>query len=121
MLNNLFGKDKPVKIRFYFDKEQKRMTWGDLNTIEMMQDGKVSSVRVMALAARFMADENNQYLQHEKAIKILEGLNEVDIAAVLKQFTDALQGAAVPNASGNPSTSPSAVGQVTDSPAGSQP
>jgi len=121
MLNSFFNKDKPVKIYFYFDKTQKRMTWDDLNTVEMMQEGNVSTRRLMAFAARYMADVNNNYLPHEKALRILGSLNETDIADVLKQFTEAMQGAAVPNASGNPSSLQSEAGPAADSPVGSQP
>lgn len=105
-------KDEPVKIRFYFDREQKRFTWGDLNTIEMIREGEISARRMMALAARFMADDKNQYLPHEKAMKILEGLNEADIADVLKQFWDAISNQAVNPTNGNGSVSPSEVGQA---------
>lgn len=121
MLNSIFNKDKPVKIYFYFDKTQKRMTWDDINTIALMQEGDVNPHRLMAFAARYMADLNNNYLPHEKALRILGSLNEADIADVLKQFIEALQGAAVPNVSGNPSNSPSEAGLAADSPAGSPP
>jgi hypothetical protein len=114
------NKDKPVKITFYFDKSQKRMTWDDLNTVEMMQEGNVSATRLMSFAARFMANEKNQYLPYEKAVKILGSLNEADIADVIRQFTEALQGTAVPNASGKPSPSPSDPGPATASPDGSE-
>jgi hypothetical protein len=121
MLNNFFNKEKDVKIKFYFDPDQKRMTWDDMNTLEGISNGDVSSTRIMALAARFMADDNNNYLPHEKALKVLGGLNQDDIEDVLKKFTDALTGAAIPNASGEPSNLPSEVGQATGSPDGSQP
>lgn len=117
---DFLSKDKPVKIRFYFDKTQKRMTWDDLNTLEMMREGDVSTRGLMALAARFMADANNKYLLHEKAMKILGGLNEDDIKAVLQQFTEAMQGAAVNPTNGNPSNLRSEAGQATGFPAGSE-
>lgn len=118
---NFLNRDKPVKVRFYFDKQNKRMTWDDLNTLEAMRDGDVSARGLMSMAARFMADDNNNYLDHAKAMKVLGGLNEDDIKSVLEQFTQAIQGAAIPNTSGNPLNSPSVVGAATDSPAGSQP
>ena len=113
-----FLKEKNVKIRFLFGNQtenRKRMSWGDLNTIEMIQDGQVSSVRLTALAARFMVDEKGAYIPHDRAIRTLENLNQDDIESVLKQFTEAMQAAAVPPTSGNPSPLPSEVGQVKDS------
>ena len=118
---DFLSKDKPVKVRFYFDRNQKRMTWDDLNTIEMMREGNVSTRGLMALAARFMADEHNNYLPHDKAMKVLGGLNEDDIKSVLAQFTEAMQGAAVPNTNGSDSNSTSKVGLEEKLPVGLQP
>ena len=117
---SLWNKDKPVKIRFYFDAEtrRKRLTWDDLETVELMQEGRVSIGRLKELAARFMVDEKNEYLPHEKAVKVLGSLVEADIQDVLTQFVAALNEAAVPKASGNGSNSPSEAGQATPFPDG---
>lgn len=121
---DFLSKDKPVKIRFYFENQQqnrKRLTWDDLNTVEMMREGEVSARGLMALAARFMADEKNNYLPHEKAMKILGGLNNEDIQSVLKQFTEGMEQAAVPNMNGSASNLTPKAGSEGTLPAGSQP
>lgn len=116
------NKDKPVKIRFYFGNQaenRKRLTWDDLETIEGMQNGDVSSKGVKQLAARFMADEKNQYLPFDRALKILGALSADDIGDVLRQFTEALNSTAVNPTSGNGSRSPSEAGQAAETlPAG---
>lgn len=116
-------KDKDVKIRFFFDREKsnKRMTWDDLETIEMLQEGNTSARRLKSLAARFMVDDKNNYLDQKKAEQTLGSLSSDEIADVLKQFTDALMGAAVNPQIGSGSNLPSGPGQAGTLPAGSQP
>lgn len=98
-------KDENVKIRFMFGKN--RMTWDDLNTIELLREGAASSLRLMQLAARFMVDEKNQYLSHDKAQKVLGGLNENDIKDVIAKFVEALNDTAVPPTNAPTSKQPS--------------
>jgi hypothetical protein len=101
--------DEVIQIRFLFDKEKrrKRLKWKDLKTIEKMGEGKASAEKIQLLAARFMADENGQYLPIEQAIEILDDLTEEDIEGVLAKFMEAVQGEAIPKANGSLSNSPS--------------
>lgn len=110
-------KDEPVKIRFMFGS--KRMTWDDLNTIEMLREGAASSLRLMNLAARFMVDEKNNYLSYDKAQKILGALNEDDIKDVIGKFVEALTNAAIPPTNAPASNSRSEAGAESALPAGS--
>lgn len=110
-------KDEPVKIRFMFGKN--RMTWDDLNTIELLREGAASSLRLMQLAARFMVDEKNNYLPHDKAQKVLGALNEDDIRDVIAKFTEALNNAALPPTNAPASNSHSEAGADSALPAGS--
>jgi hypothetical protein len=110
-----------VEINFYFSNEaRKRLTWDDLDTIEMMQEGQVSTRRIRALAARFMTNEGNEYLPFEQAYKSLGKLTEEEITDVLKKFTEAMKGAAVPNPNGGSSKPPSEVAQPSESLPGSE-
>lgn len=117
-----FLKEKTVKIRFLFDGElrKKRMTWDDLETLELMQEGQSSPRRLKLLAAHFMVDEKNQPISEEQALKTLGKLTEEEIKDVLAQFTQAIQEAAVPNASGPSLTSTPKAGSEETPPAGSQ-
>jgi hypothetical protein len=116
-------KDKKVVIRFHFDNEQrkKRLTWDDLETIELMQEGETSPRRLKALAAKFMVDEKGEFLSDDKAIKILGALKEEEIVEVMSQFAEALNGAAIKKENGSGSSSPSAAGPVETLPDGSAP
>ena len=118
-------KDEPVKIRFLFKdpkETRKRLTWDDLETMENLQSGKAGIGALKSLAARFMANEKDEYLPAEQAEKILGKLSADDIQDVLRQFTEALTGAAIPPQSARGLNSPSVVGQAEATPlAGSQP
>lgn len=118
-----FQKDKKVVIRFHFDNEQrrKRLTWDDMETIELMQEGQTSARRLKALAARFMVDEQGQFLPNDKALKILGSLTEEEVGDVLTQFVEALNGAAIPKSNGSGSSLPSEAGPAETLPDGSAP
>ena len=118
----LFGKDKDVKIRFYFSEEtnKQRFTVYDSITIERLQNGERSSERMYILMSHFMVDDNNQPLGESKGMKKLEQLSLAEFEDVAKQFMEAFQNTGVNPPNGNGSTSPSALGQVTETlPAGS--
>lgn len=98
-------KDTVIRFRFDAEERRKRLTWDDLDTIEMMQEGEVSPRRIKTLAARFMVDDKGQYIPHEKALKVLGSLMEEEIADVLAKFSEAIQGAALPKANASESRS----------------
>src|SRR5215216_1614869 len=115
-------KDKTVKIRFLIDRStlNKRMSWDDLETIEMMREGESSPRRLKTLAAHFMADDAGNYLPEDKALKILGSLTGDEISDTLKKFTDALQESAVSPQSGSASNSLLRVGSEGALPDGQQ-
>ena len=98
-----------TKIIFLFDEEKrkKRLRWKDLKIVEKLSKGGASLTDIQSLAARFMANEKREYLPTDKAIEILDELTQDEIEGVLKQFTDAITEAAVPNQIGRQSPSPS--------------
>ena len=110
-----------MEINFYFSEQaRKRLTWDDLDTIEMMQEGEVSTRRLRSLCARYMVDGNNVYLPHAKAMKLLGVLTEEEIQQTIKAFVEAMGQAALPKANGNSSGQPSEVAQVSEFPTGSE-
>ena len=109
-------------IRFRFDMNDRGLTWEDYETIEMAQDGVVKMHRLRPLVARFMTGENGQYLPHKQAMDVLGKLPLDEVKDVFQKFTQAVQDAAVPNASGGSLPPPSeADTPVSPSPDGSQP
>lgn len=117
---NLFNKDKPVKIRFYFDTEtnKKRFTVFDKITLDKYMN---DTERIVILMAHFMVDGDNQPVPEDKAVKTLERLSQEDFADVSQQFAEGLQESAVPKVSGSASPSPSEAGQAGTLPTGPQP
>jgi hypothetical protein len=115
------NKDKTIRFRFDAEERKKRLSWDDLDTMEMIQEGEASSRRIKALAARFMTDDKGQYLPYDKALKTLGALMEEEIADVLVKFSEAIQEAALPkaNASGSSSHSVAPSQTPTPSPDGS--
>jgi hypothetical protein len=122
---NFLNKDKPVKIRFFFNNEHRRknMTWDDKETIEMIQEGERSQMnrRLKLLMAHFMVDENNQAIPEDVALKILGRLNEEDQEEVARQFTETMQNSAVPPTNGSNSIQLQEAGLMTTLPDGSTP
>lgn len=116
---NFLSKDKPVKIRFYFDAEtnKKRFTVFDKITIEKYL---IDTERVIILMSHFMVDDKDQPIPEDKAFKTLERLNQEDFADVSQKFINGLQESALPNPNGSDSNLPSAVGQVETLPTGLQ-
>jgi hypothetical protein len=112
-----------VEINFYFSNEaKKRFTWEDRDTIEAMQEGEVSTRGLRNLAARFMVDSNNKYMDHKRAKAELGKLTEEESTAVLEKFMKALMETAVPNPSGSSSKLPSEpVTPISEPLTGSQP
>jgi hypothetical protein len=110
------NKDKTIRFRFDAEERKKRLTWDDLETIEMLQEDGLSLRRVKALAARFMTDDKGQYLPYDKALKTLGSLMEEEIADVLAKFIAAIQEAALPKASASVSSSHSAAPSPTSTP-----
>lgn len=124
MFPSLFNKNQTPKIRFLFNNQaenRKRLTWDDLETIEKLFSGEASTAGLKSLAARFMADDKDQYLPHEQAVKALGKLAADDIQDVLKRFVEAINGAAVNPQSGNGSNLPFVAGQAETLPHGQQP
>jgi hypothetical protein len=110
------NKDKTIRFRFDAEERKKRLTWDDLETIEMLQEGELSPRRVKALAARFMTDDKGQYLPYDKALKTLGSLMEEEIQDVLVKFIEAIREAALPKASASGSSSHSVAPSQTPTP-----
>lgn len=109
------------KIRFRFDPNAPGLTWGDISTIEMLQEGVVKVFRLQKLSARFMTDEQGQYIPFARAFDILDNLPKEEMEEVITKFGDAIKEAAIPNASGSSSKLPiEAVTQTSESPDGSE-
>lgn len=95
-----------TKIRFKFDPNKPDLTWGDLSTIELLQEGVIKILRLQKLSARFMTDEQGEYLPYQRAFGILEELPKAEMEDVLRKFGEAVKLAAVPLESGGSSKSP---------------
>jgi hypothetical protein len=112
-----FQKEKKIVIRFHFDGNQ--ASWKDIKIIEKLTNGTpVSQEDLQLLAAHFMVDEKGAYLPEDKAVRILDGLKQAEIMETMTQFTDAIQEALIPKASGNVSSLPSNPGQAEPFPNG---
>ncbi len=111
-----------MEINFYFSKEVKsRLTWEDRDTLEAMFEGEISSRGLRNLAARFMVDKENKYLDFKVAKRELGKLNDEESAVVLKKFMEALKDAAIPKGTGTSLEPPLEVIPSSESPIGSEP
>lgn len=115
-------KDEPVKINFLIDsaKARSRMTWDDLEAIESIRDQTITHKQLKHLAARFMANDKGEYLETDKALRVLGALNGEDIQDVLGKFFNAMQEALVPKARASDLRSLSEVTQEKTPPDGPQ-
>ena len=116
--------DETIHIRFVFSKEarKKRLKWKDLKIIEKL--GKREEVpleKVQTLAARFMADDQGEYLPFEQAMEFFDELTEEEASDALTQFADIIRESALPNVSAGLSepTLPASSPTPTNSPDGS--
>ena len=128
---NLFTKEKTTKIRFHFDQNdgKKRMTWKYLKMWRRLRQGTDSKAYekdyvyeddLQLFTARFMVDENNQYFDTQKAIRILDELDQDEIMDAFNRFSLAMQEALLPNPNGSGSSLLSEAGQVETLPIGLQ-
>lgn len=120
---DFLNKDKTPKIHFHFrstTENNKRLTWDDLDTLERLHEGEASSIGMKNLVARFMANENNVYMPHEKAIKILGKLSQEDITDVINKFVESLNNAAISPPNGSALNLTQKVGSEETLPVGSQ-
>lgn len=98
------------------------LTWEEFETFEMAQEGKMRFYKVRPILARFLIDDNNQFIPHDKALEMLGKVPVGKIKETIGLFIDTLKGSAVPKASGSPSQSPLEVPQADSvSLVGSQP
>src|SRR6266487_1895851 len=91
--SNSYTTDEIIHLRFLIDPEhrKKRLKWKDLKAIQKMQQGEaVDLEKIQVIAARFMVDENHNYLPFEQAYAIFDDLTEEESSDALKQFTDAM-------------------------------
>jgi len=109
---NRFKKEVKQVIRFHFVQgdPQNRMTWKYLKIWHKLQEGEKDPEKMQLFLARFMADENDVYLDEKKAVAILDDLSQAEMLDAFTKFAEAMQGATVPKANGSASNLPSAVG-----------
>jgi hypothetical protein len=121
MLKSLLKKDTPIHFVIDQSSLKERLTWDDLETIELMQSGARPWGRLKLFAAHFMVDDAGAYLAEDKALKVLGKLTLADMEGTLTKFWEAFNGMTINPQSGNPSTLPTEAGPATDSLPGSKP
>lgn len=101
------------------EKSVNEMTWEEYETFERAQEGDVKLYRLRPILARFMLNGNNDFMEHDKAMKILSKIPVGKIKDTIEMFMNSLKGSVVPKANGTPSGLPSEVPTVeSKSPAG---
>lgn len=109
-----------MEIQFLINEQSvNSMTWEEYETFERAQEGDVKLYRLRPILANFMLNGDNNFMEHEKAMKILAKIPVGKIKDTIEQFMNALKGSVVPKANGTPSGLPSEVPMVESvSPAG---
>lgn len=91
-----------MNINFHITAERvKELTWDDLETIELMEQGEFPVRGTRTLLMRFMADEQNNYLPETEAARILKSLKYDDIVNTVQAFGTAFRDYTLPKAKGN--------------------
>jgi hypothetical protein len=91
-----------MKITLKVDNE--RLTFGDLLALEDAQEGKRPFHGLGQIIARFIIDEDGNFLDEIAAFEVLKPLSMAQIGDITKQFADAVteaQKSAVPLAKGD--------------------
>lgn len=97
-----------MEINFLInEKSVNNMTWEEYEVFELAQEGDVKLNRLRPILARFMLNGNNDFMEHDKAMKVLAKLPIGKIKETIEQFMNALKGSVVPKANGTPSPLPS--------------
>ena len=96
-----------MQIEFLInEKSVNEMTWEEYETFERAQEGDLKLYRLRPILARFMLNGNNDFMEHDKAMKILADIPVAKIKETIELFMNSLKGSVVPKASGTPSNSP---------------
>lgn len=102
-----------MEIKFLInEKSVNEMTWEEYETFERAQEGDVKLYRLRPILARFMLNGNNDFMEHEKAMKVLSKVPVGKIKETIEMFMNALKGSVVPKVNGTPSNLPSEVPTV---------
>jgi hypothetical protein len=105
-----------TEIHFYITEQAVNdMETEDYEAFERAQDGDFKLYRVRPALCRFMVDAANKPVPYEQALKISGKMKISHIKDFLETFFKTIQAAAIPKASGSPSSSPTEV-KPTDSP-----
>lgn len=113
----LFKRNEPAKVRFVFDGVH--VIWQDIKIIGRIQEQKASPEDIQTLMSHFMVDEKGDWMDEDKAVRLLDRLKQDEIKEVTTKFMEALQEASIPKANGNGSSLPSDPGPAETFPNGS--
>lgn len=93
-----------MNIHFHMDENKiNDLAWEEYEAIEMAQEGRVKMHKLRPLMARFMVDDDNQPLDHEKAMGVLGKLPIGQLPELMKAFVDGMKVSMVPKENGNSS------------------
>lgn len=96
-----------MEIKFLINEQSiNNMTWEEFETFERAQEGDMKLYRLRPVLARFMQNGNNDFMEHNKAMKVLAELPISKIKETINLFMSTLKDGAIPNANGSESKSP---------------
>jgi hypothetical protein len=97
-----------TEINFFVSKDIfESLSLEEYEAFERAQDGDVKLYQMRPVLARFMVDEKNKAVPHAQAMKVLGKLPVSKLRETMEKFMEAMKVSTVPNASGEPSSSPS--------------
>lgn len=91
------------------------MSIEDYEAFERAQDGEIKLYKLRPAICRFMVDEKNIPIPHERALKVTGKMKVPEVRSFIEQFFNTITNATVPKGNGSPSVSPSEVQTVVDS------
>jgi len=109
-----------MEIKFLINEQSvNNMTWEEFETFERAQEGDMKLYRLRPVLARFMMNGNNDFMEYEKAMKVLAKIPVSKIKETIGIFMTTLKDGTVPKANGDSLKSPLEVpSEVSESPAG---
>lgn len=89
------------------EKSVNDMSVEDYEAFERAQDGDLKMYRLRPAVARFMVDDKGQPIPHAQALKMTGAMKIGEMREFIRQFFEAMKGAAVPKENGSLSKLPS--------------